>query len=244
LLPIAFLACATAAPTPAPVGTEEVKLETAADVECLRKGEGGKTMVNPACIRQDVGIAPDVTFKTLGNVAVATFVMSSTVHDTATNKMMTNSHPDTSGATDAFVRRMLGKGINMVERERALTDKMLEELKYSTDSLIEVTSAPKIGHHLGAKTLIVGKYEFSGDFDVARDEKGGLVIREVKKVSYQMLKIKGLDLEKGRVAFDMKFSLTEKSSPVLMPEKLAGFAANVLIDGVAKNETVSQTQGR
>lgn len=198
--------------------------------ECLKAEPGGKTTVNPNCIRADVAVAKGVTLESLGTVAVATFEMVSIAQLSGTKKIIKSSHPEDSGLTDTFTRRLLDAGVMLVERERNLIDKTLEELEYSTSSLVDISTSPEIGQQLGAQTLIVGRYEFSGEFDYATNEKGDLVIQKPVSIGVQRIRIKALDITKGQIIMDAEFSMTGKVVNVLMPRTLAQFGAGALIE--------------
>ena len=202
------------------------------DVEptCLRPGPGSRSIIDPACIRSDVSVLPKLNRKDLGNVAIATFTIVGQAALGESNQIIRRVHPDTMEVTDTLSRRMLDAGINLVERDRRLIDAMLKELDHSTGDLIDQTSAPLIGHQLGSNTLIIGRYEFSGEFNYKTNNAGDIILTTPKKISYQSVRVKGLDIEEGKVLFDMQFSLTQKVSRVLMPKTLTAYAVRVLLE--------------
>lgn len=197
---------------------------------CLRQGTAGKTLISPACITQDVGFPPGLTRQDLGNLIVVPFTYAGQAYESQTRRLISHHGDERFGATQAFIRQLMNAGLTLVERDPQLTQEMLKEFNYSSDGLVDMETAPAIGNHMGGKTLIVGRFEFTGDFDVARDETGNDVLREPRKISYQALRVKGLDIEKGVILFDIRLTMGENVSKSLLPEQLAAFAGHVLLE--------------
>jgi hypothetical protein len=137
-----------------------------------------------------------------------------------------NAHEDTMGATDAFVRELLGAGLVLVDRQAV--DARLTELQRSSSMLVDDASAPSLGNELGAATLVVGRYRFHCDGTVARGPDGDFVKPE--RVYSQSVEIKGFDLERGVVLFDAEIALDESTSDGrLLPKSLARTAGRRLV---------------
>lgn len=196
---------------------------------CVRKGPGGRNVISPECIRQDISVLPGMKAKDLGTVGMATFEIVGDVALDGLSKTIRRSHADSMEVTDTIMRRLLGAGIPLVERDRRLTDKLLEELHVSASELVDSETAPSIGHQLGVKTLIVGRFEFSGEFEFVQDENGDVILKKPKSIGYQAVRIKALDVSRGQVIIDARFSMTGSVVSVLMPQTLARYAATEIL---------------
>jgi len=215
---------ASAEPADTELDENAVKLDA-----CVRKGPGGRNVISPECIRQDISVLPGMKAKDLGTVGMATFEIVGDVTLDGLSKTIRRSHADSMEVTDTIMRRLLGAGIPLVERDRRLTDKLLEELHVSASELVDSETAPSIGHQLGVKTLIVGRFEFSGEFHYAQDENGDVILKKPKSIGYQAVRIKALDVSRGQVIIDARFSMTGSVVSVLMPQTLARYAATEIL---------------
>lgn len=200
------------------------------EIQCVRPGPGGQNIINPECIRRDVAVPIGMKVADLGTVAVATFEIVGNATLEGTGQTVRRAHPDSMEVTDAVMRRLLANGVPLVERDRSATDKLLDELKVSASGLVDETSAPSIGKQLGVKTLIVGRYEFTGEFEYSRNEAGDIILKNPRSISHQTVRIKALDVEKGQIIIDAKFSMTGKVVNVLMPQALVKYGIQQILE--------------
>jgi hypothetical protein len=196
---------------------------------CSRQGEAGKTVINPECIRCNPAVAENLTIADLGTVAVASVEIVGNATLGASREVIRRSHDDTMGITEVLTRRFIEAGVPMAERDKALANKMFDELEFSASGAVDDASAPAIGHQQGAKTLVVSQFEFNGEFDYGANEGGDIILREPKSISYQAIRIKGLDVSRGLVVFDVRYSITGNVSKVLMPKVLAQYAVQDIL---------------
>jgi len=199
---------------------------------CRINGDGGTIRVNPRCIRQDMAIAPGLNLTDLGTIGVATFEVVGTVTPEGSGRVLRNAGPDTMDVTETIVRRLLDNGVTLVERERSVTDALLQELSFSASGLVDDNTAPSIGHQLGVQTLIVGRYEFSGEFAWSVNEAGEMILGRSRKIGYQVIRIKALDVERGQVLIDAKFSMTGNVADILMPQVLARYGVLQILERI------------
>ena len=231
-----FSSCATT-PNPKPsngnLPTKQVEpKEAPQEPVCFSELPGGKTKLHKECLGLDIAVTPGVSMDALNGVTVATFEIHGNAKLVGEKQIISKSYSDPYGATDAFTRRLLDTGIRLIERDRKVTDKRLSELDHSISGMVESSSAPAIGQELGAKVLIVGRYEFSGEFDYSINSADEIVLGESKRITHQVIRIKGLDIEKATILFDARISMTERVSKTLMPKTLAAFAAEQILDKI------------
>lgn len=205
---------------------------------CRIDGGNSSVRLNPECIQRDVGVMKGTALKELGTVGLATFDTSGVVKSCESGATVFAVSPETSGVTGVVGRRLLEQGVPMVERDPAMIDEILKELHFSTSDLVEQSLAPSIGKHLGVKTLVVGRFEYSGSFHATPNEAGELVVGKAERIAYQALRIKFLDVENGRILVDARFSIASPDVDILVPKLLASFGMQQILARM----TIDRTQ--
>jgi len=203
---------------------------------CVGKDQVGRTVIRAACINLEKGIVPGLKTADLGAVAVAAFEIRTRPKETSSgNAPELITFPDNQDVTGSFTRPLISANIPLVERNHKEISRLLTEHKFSVSGLVEGKNAPSLGKFLGAKTLIVGIYEVQGEFpETRKDGSGNLVIGKPKSLQSQSVHIRGLDMESGRIVFDVKASLSGQVISYPAPRRLAGFAGNTLIRELGK----------
>jgi len=203
---------------------------------CVGKDQAGRTVIRASCINLEKGIVPGLKTSDLGAVAVAAFEIRTRPKETSSGgapELLT--FPDNQDITGSFTRPFINANIPLVERNPKEISRLLTEHKFSVSGLVEGKKAPSLGKFLGAKTLIVGIYEVQGEFPEGRkDAAGNLVIGKPKSLQRQSIHIRGLDMESGRIVFDVKASLSGQVISYPAPRRLAGFAGDTLIQELGK----------
>lgn len=204
---------------------------------CVGKDKAGRTVIRAACINLEKGIVPGLKALDLGAVAVAAFEIRTRPKETSSggaSELMTFS--DNQDITGSFTRPLISANVPLVERNPKEISRLLTEHKFSVSGLVEGKKAASLGKFLGAKTLIVGIYEVQGEFPEGRkDAAGNLVIGKPKALQRQSVHVRGLDMESGRIVFDVKASLSGQAISYPAPRRLAGFAGDTLIRELVKS---------
>jgi hypothetical protein len=188
----------------------------------------------PSKVKADVKSAPGVSLAKLRTTAVATFTIEGSVRQESAEPVTRNTHEDTMGATDAFVRELVAAGVVVADRQAV--DARLAELQRSTGPLVEDGSGPSFGNELGATTLVIGKYRFQCEGLIARGADGDFV--KPARVYSQSVQVTGYDLERGVVLFDAELALDEAMSDGrLLPKSLARAAGQRLVAHLSSGAT-------
>ncbi len=191
---------------------------------------------SPAKADTHIHVAPGVTAKSLGRVAIPTFEIEGHVREEPTlehadtdwstsDRVVRRRHADTMDVTRAFTGRLVSTDLVLLDRQ--FVDERLKELEGGASLRVSDETAPSFGRELGAQTLVVGQYRFECSGELSPSD-GGEFVRP-QTVHRQSLQVRGFELETGRVIFDVEVALDEDNSRGrLLPRSLARTAAKKL----------------
>lgn len=169
-----------------------------------------------------VCFADGLSRETVDPIAVLVFEVEGELVE-ATGRVERRAHPDSMEATQAFDEGLLGGGLRLVDRARV--DARHAEIERSGRGLIDDDTAASFGRELGARTLIFGRYRFSCE---GRIESGRYI--RPSKVLAQSVEVRGIDVETGRVMFQVTRSMSGGgANDRLLPKSLARAAARTLL---------------
>ena len=219
-----------------------------AEDACFSGDASGKKILNRRCVSVEPSPAlpPGLALSDLGNVAVAVFGCDFQAESLEKDE----AQPFCRGAerqdiTGAFTRALLAGGVPLVERTPQAIDKILAEQKFATSGLVDGKSAVHIGKLLGARTLIAGVYNIQVDMSqLPKNEKQNFIFRGTKAVRFQSVRVRAIDLQTGKILFDVKTSVNGAVAPRPLPRLLAAYTGKIIVESLHKKSPADGVTGK